>query len=193
MTLAERLKAAGFVTGGFVGAYVLDRRWGIGQGFDTYVDEFDAARAGTKSIAEIERRGDAVADRAVAWLKQVDAPRFFAWVHFYDPHTPYDPPEPFASRYVGRLYDGEIAFADAQVGRLIEELTRSHRLDRTIVIVAADHGESLGEHGESTHGFFVYESVIHVPLILRAPCAAIQGRRATQVVRTVDEIGRAHV
>lgn len=187
-TLAERLQLAGFVTGGFVGAYVLDRRWGIGQGFDTYVDEFDTARAGAKSIAAIERRGDAVADRAIAWLRDVGEKRFFAWVHLYDAHTPYDPPEPYASQYASRPYDGEVAFADAQVGRILAQLTADHRLERTVVLVAADHGESLGEHGESTHGFFVYDAVIHVPFVLRTPCASLAGARIRDVVRTVDAV-----
>jgi arylsulfatase A-like enzyme/predicted Zn-dependent protease len=185
-TLAERLKASGFRTGGFVGAYVLDRRWGIAQGFDTYVDEFDVARATGSASATVERPGNEVADRALAWLETAAAGRFFAWVHFYDAHSPYDPPEPYRSRFLDRPYAGEIAFADAQVGRLVEFLERRHLLSRTVVVVVGDHGESLGEHDESTHGFFVYRSVLRVPLVIRTPFDALQGTRFAATVRTVD-------
>jgi arylsulfatase A-like enzyme/Tfp pilus assembly protein PilF len=185
-TLAEELKAQGFKTGGFVGAYVLDRRWGIGQGFDTYFDEFDLAKVASSSLGEVERPADEVADRALAWLDSVKDSRFFAWVHFYDAHSPYAPPEPYRSRFADRPYVGEVAFVDAQVGRLRSFLEAQNLLDNTVVVILSDHGESLGDHGEETHGFFIYEPVIHVPLLIRAPYDALGGRRVGDLVRSID-------
>jgi len=185
-TLAERLKAAGFQTGGFVGAYVLDRRWGIAQGFDTYVDEFDAVNAQTGALASVERPGNEVADRALAWLDRAGSSRFFVWVHLYDAHSPYAPPEPYRSRFANDAYAGEIAFADAQVARLMQFLERRALLDKTVVASIGDHGESLGEHGESTHGFFVYQSVIEVPFAILSPSDGLRKRRVSNVVRGVD-------
>ncbi len=119
-TLARLLRARGFSTGAVVGAYVLDGKWGLNQGFDAYVDDFDlSTEEGGLSIASVQRRGDEVVDRALPWLEKVRDKRFFAWLHFYDPHTPYDPPEPFKTRYATHPYNGEIAFVDAQVGRVI--------------------------------------------------------------------------
>jgi len=184
-TLAERLAAAGFRTGGFVGAYVLDRRWGIAHGFDTYFDDFDLEKSAGKAAA-VERPANEVADRALAWLDTVASSRFFAWMHFYDAHSPYDPPEPYRTRFAGRPYAGEVAFADAQVGRLIGFLERRGLLERTIVALVGDHGESLGEHAERTHGFFVYSAVLRVPFAIAAPVDAAGGRRVGATVRTID-------
>ena len=186
VTLAERLKAAGLETGGFVGAYVLDHRWGINQGFDTYFDDFDLSKVKAMSLASIQRPANEVADHVIDWLNHTGDHRFFGWAHFYDAHTPYDPPEPFKSRYPGHPYVGEIAFVDSQVGRLIDWLEAHHRLDRTIVVVMGDHGESLGDHGEAAHGFFIYQSTIRVPFVIRAPFALTRGRRVADVVRSVD-------
>jgi len=185
-TLAERLKARGLKTGGFVGAYVLDRTWGIAQGFDTYFDNFDLSKYDAPSLAEVERPANEVADQALAWLETVKSSRFFGWVHFYDAHSPYAPPEPYRTRFTDRPYLGEIAFVDSQVARIRAFLEAEHLLDRTVVVVLGDHGESLGDHGESTHGFFVYESVLHVPLMILAPYDALRGRRVADVVRSVD-------
>jgi choline-sulfatase len=185
-TMAERLKAAGMNTGGFVGAYVLDRKWGIAQGFDRYVDDFDLSKFETPSLGEVERPANEVADRALEWLASVKASRFFAWLHFYDAHSPYTPPPEYRARYASQPYVGEIAFVDAQIGRVRAFLDEERLLDRTIVVVIGDHGESLGDHGESTHGFFVYQSVLQVPLVIRAPYEALRGRRVADLVRTVD-------
>jgi arylsulfatase A-like enzyme/Tfp pilus assembly protein PilF len=185
-TMAERLKSRGFRTGGFVGAYVLDHKWGVAQGFEKYFDNFDLSKYHTVSLSSVERRGNEVADRALEWLDSVSSSKFFAWVHFYDAHSPYDPPEPFKTRYSDRPYAGEIAFVDSQVGRLLSWLDVHQLLDKTIVVVIGDHGESLGDHGEGTHGFFVYESVLHVPLLIRAPYEAMRGRKVSDVVRSVD-------
>ena len=184
-TLAERLAAAGFRTGGFVGAYVLDRRWGIAHGFDTYADDFDLDKTSGAAPAGVERRANEVADRALAWLDTVQSNRFFAWVHFYDAHSPYDPPEPYRTRFASQPYEGEVAFADAQVGRLLAFLDERHLAAKTVVAVVGDHGESLGEHDESTHGFFVYGSVLRVPFVIASP---LNGRRDVRVGATVRAI-----
>jgi arylsulfatase A-like enzyme/Tfp pilus assembly protein PilF len=185
-TLAESLKAKGFATGAFVGAYVLDSKWGLDQGFDTYFDDFDLTKYRAISMGAIQRRGDAVVDRGLQWLEGNHRSRFFAWMHLYDPHTPYDPPEPYKSRYADRPYVGEIAYVDAQIGRVIRFLEDRALLDRTVIVVVGDHGESLNEHGEASHGFFIYDSVLRVPLIIRTPFSSMRGRRVTDVVRTTD-------
>ena len=185
-TLAERLQARGFATGGFVGAYVLDHKWGIAQGFQTYFDDFDLTKYQSLSLASVDRPGNEVADRALAWLDTVRSSRFFGWVHFYDAHSPYTPPEPFKSRYANRPYIGEIAFVDSQVGRLLAYLDDHDLARNTIVVVMGDHGESLGEHGEGTHGFFVYQATMHVPLLIRAPFDMMAGRRVSDTVRSID-------
>src|SRR6185436_4743048 len=112
--------------------------------------------------------------------------RFFAWLHFYDAHSPYAPPPEYRARFANQPYVGEIAFADAQIGRVRAFLEQEGLLDKTVIVVIADHGESLGDHGESTHGFFVYQSVLRVPLVIRAPYDALRGRRVADLVRTVD-------
>ncbi len=185
-TLAERLQSRGFATGGFVGAYVLDHKWGIAQGFQTYFDDFDLSKYQSLSLGSVDRPGNEVADKALAWLDTVSASRFFGWVHFYDAHSPYTPPEPFKSRYAGRPYIGEIAFVDSQVGRLVSYLDAHGLAKNTIVVVMGDHGESLGEHGEGTHGFFVYQATMHVPLVIRAPYDTMTGKRVADTVRSID-------
>lgn len=187
VTLAETLAEAGFQTGAAVGAYVLDHKWGLDQGFKTYLDDFDLTNVKAMSLASVRRPGNEVVDKALTWLAGVADQQFFAWVHLYDPHAPYEPPEPFRSQYAGHPYKGAVAFADAQVGRLLGFLRERGLYDRTIVVVIADHGESLGEHGEDTHGFFIYQSSMHVPLIVRAPFGALGGgRHVAEPVRSVD-------
>jgi arylsulfatase A-like enzyme/Tfp pilus assembly protein PilF len=185
-TMAERLKGAGIRTGGFVGAYVLDRKWGIAQGFDRYFDDFDLSKFDTPSLGEVERPASEVADHALEWLASVKSSRFFAWLHFYDAHSPYAPPAEYRARFPDQPYIGEIAFVDAQIGRVRAFLEQEGLLEKTIVVVIGDHGESLGDHGESTHGFFVYQSVLHVPLVVRAPYDALRRRRVADLVRTID-------
>jgi arylsulfatase A-like enzyme/Tfp pilus assembly protein PilF len=185
-TLAEVLKAEGFRTGAFIAAFVLDSKWGLDQGFDTYFDDFDTADRRGGSSASIQRPGNEVVDKALPWIDTVRADPFFAWIHLYDPHTPYDPPEPYKSRYAGHPYRGEVAFTDAQVGRVVEFLRERGLLDRTVIAVLGDHGESLGEHGENAHGFFIYEAATRVPFIIRAPSPAPAGRRVEDPVRVVD-------
>ena len=170
-TLARALADAGYRTGAFVGAYVLDRRFGLSGGFATYDDRVPRDPSGAARL-EAERRGDAVVSSALAWLSQPGAQPFFAWVHLYDPHAPYEPPQEFLARAAGSAtpgYDGEVAFADAQVGRLVDWLRTSKHDATTLVAVTGDHGEGLGDHGEATHGMLAYDSTLKVPLVVAAP------------------------
>ena len=185
-TLAEMLKAKGFATGGFIAAFVLDRKWGINQGFDEYFDDFDISERRGRSMGNIQRPGNEVVDKALPWIDSVKDKRFFAWIHLYDPHTPYDPPEPFKTEYTGHPYRGEVAFTDAQVGRVVAFLEERGLLDKTVIAVLGDHGESLGDHGEESHGFFIYEAVTHVPFIVRAPFAKTGARVVEDPVRIID-------
>jgi arylsulfatase A-like enzyme/Tfp pilus assembly protein PilF len=164
-TLAKVLRDHDYSTAAFLGAAVLDSRFGLNQGFETYFDHF----AFNRMDDLLKRPGDQVTDNALAWLKTNPRRPFFVWVHLYDAHYPYTPPEPFASRYPGRPYDGEIAFVDVQVGRLMAFLKESGAYAHALIVLAADHGEGLGEHGESTHGFFIYNSTLHVPLLIKIP------------------------
>ena len=172
-TLASTLKAAGYRTGAFVAAFVLDARFGLNTGFDVYDDRYESRAAGG-ALSVLERPADKVLDAAMSWIAgrgnagTAERP-WFAWVHLYDPHEPYDPPEPFRTRYASDPYSGEIAFADAQLGAALEQLTRSGHLAHTLVVVAADHGESRGDHQERTHGLFAYEATLRVPLVVWAP------------------------
>ncbi len=186
VTLAEHLQDSGFRTGAFVGAFVLDSKWGLDQGFERYADDFDLSKVRGMSVGSVQRPANEVVDLALPWLETVKNERFFAWLHFYDPHTPYAPPQPFAARYAGRPYEGEIAFTDAQLGRVVDFLQTRGLLDRTIIAVLADHGEGLGDHGEGTHGFFIYESATRTPFVIRAPFERTSARRVSDPVRTVD-------
>jgi arylsulfatase A-like enzyme/Flp pilus assembly protein TadD len=168
-TLASVLKQAGYATGAVVGSAVLDSRFGLNQGFDFYYDHFDFSRLDESNLEDMKRPGDAVADVALDWLGKNTGKKFFLWMHLYDPHQPYHPPESYAREYADHLYDGEIAFADEQVGRLVRYLKDKALYRNTLIVLSGDHGESLGEHGEKTHGFFIYNATMHVPLIIRLP------------------------
>ena len=189
-TLAERLSAEGYRTGAFVAAFVLDGRWGLSQGFQHYDDNFPMAADQKLDLARVQRPANAVADAALKWLGEDRTRPFFAWVHFYDAHVPYEPPEPFRSRFAGRgtsgAYDGEIAFADSQLNRLLQWLERNRLKDNTIVVIVGDHGEGLGDHGESEHGYYIYDYAVHVPLIVRLPGTSLKGVRVGAQVRTID-------
>ncbi len=188
LTLAEVLQSKGYRTGAFIGAYVLDSKWGINQGFDTYFDKFDLSESKAVSLGAIQRPGNEVVDQALPWIDQVKDQPFFAWVHLYDAHSPYRPPEPFATTYKAHPYNGEIAFADSQVARVLARLEALHVADRTVVMILGDHGESLGDHGEQSHGFFVYNSTTHVPFAIRAPGVTSSNgpRHVADPVRSVD-------
>jgi choline-sulfatase len=181
-TLAERLGQAGYATGAFVAAWVLESRWGLSQGFDRYSDRFDLSQYKVLSLGTVQKTGDEVMNDALAWLETVKRRKFFAWVHLYDPHAPYEPPEPYRSRYPDQPYLGEVAYTDHVVGRLVEWLNGNDLMGRTIVVVTGDHGESLAEHGESTHGYFIYDSTTRVPLVVRTPWG-LRGRSRTQVAQ----------
>ena len=188
-TLAERLSKEGYRTGAFIGAFVLDGRWGLKQGFEHYDDNFDLKPGEQLDLARVQRPGDKVVDAALKWLQETDTRPFFAWVHLYDPHTPYEPPEPWRSRLndsLSHLYDGEIAFADSQVGRLLNWLAAQGLEKRTIVVAVGDHGEGLGSHGEAEHGYFVYDYAVHVPFLVRLPLDGFRGIRVPAQVRTID-------
>ena len=179
-TLAELLKANGYATAGFVSSAVLARQYGLDQGFDIYHEGAEIRRGLQK-----ERTADATTMQAINWLVQRDLDKpFFLFVHFYDAHWPYEPPEPFASGDADP-YAGEIAFVDAAIGRLMDALKAAGVYDSSVVIVTADHGEMLGEHGEDEHGYYIYDSAIKVPLILKHPKQQT-GRRVDAIVGLVD-------
>jgi arylsulfatase A-like enzyme/Flp pilus assembly protein TadD len=165
-TLATLLRAAGYRTGAFIGGFPLDAQFGLNRGFDVY-DCRMTRGAGGGSFAFAERRGDEVVAAALAWWRQQPRgrPRFL-WVHLFDPHAPYDPPEPFRSRFAANLYLGEVAAADSFLAPLLGPLLDGRAAPQPFVVVTADHGESLGEHGELTHGLFAYEATLKVPLVL---------------------------
>jgi arylsulfatase A-like enzyme len=177
-TLAERLRDGGYATGAVVGSFVLAGKYGLDQGFAHYDDD-------TRSRGDpAERPASEVSDGALAWLSGAERP-FFLWVHYYDPHERYAPPEPFAASFAGRPYDGEIAYVDSELGRLLGALAARGELDDTLIAVTADHGESLGEHAELTHSHTLYDAVLAVPLVFRGPFVP-PGRVVEEVVRTVD-------
>jgi arylsulfatase A-like enzyme len=200
-TLATLLKGTGYRTAAFVGAFVLDRRFGLAQGFDTYDDQIPRDPDATERL-EAERPASAVVDRALAWLRtlpgesripnpesrvadsQSPIPNpFFVWIHLYDPHAPYDPPPEFRAR-TKTPYDGEIAYADSQIARVLDALRASAAIDRTLIVIAGDHGEALGAHGERTHGMLLYDSTLLVPLVIAAP--ASMGYRPTTIGEAVS-------
>lgn len=172
-TLAETLKDAGYDTAAFISAFVLDARFGLDQGFDRYDDTVSVPTAAPDAHFHKpihERSAGRVTDSAIEWLNNRSrSGPFFCWVHYFDPHSPYQPPPPYAAPFKNRPYDGEIAYMDAQIGRLLEAFQKHGRLDETVTVVVADHGESLGEHGESSHAKLIYESTMHVPLIVSCP------------------------
>jgi arylsulfatase A-like enzyme len=184
-TLAEILKQRGYQTGAFIGAYVLAASRGLNQGFDVYHDDFGSVSQ-LPGPGALRRAANEVADDAMTWIGNVGRRKFFAWLHFYDAHAPYQPVEPYKSMYATRPYDAQIAFMDAQVGRLVEFLRQHDVLERTMVVVIGDHGEGLGDHRENGHGVFVYDSVLRVPLIVRTPFSGLRGRIVDDVVRSVD-------
>ena len=178
-TLAGVLRRNGARTGAFVGSAVVDGRRGLAQGFDTYSD----GQHGNRN-PRLRRPANIVVDEATAWIAREPASPFFAWVHLYDAHAPYSLPEPYRTMYEDAPYLGAIAFMDAQLQRLLALLDERRLTDDTLVVVAADHGESLGDHGEDGHGIFVYQSTIHVPLIVRVP--GLAPARVHDLVRLVD-------
>ncbi|OGD11060.1 MAG: hypothetical protein A2Y86_02780 [Candidatus Aminicenantes bacterium RBG_13_62_12] len=181
LTLAEHLKSRGYATGAFVGAFPLDSRFGLTQGFDVYDDNYGTR--GASEFSYVERKAEEVVKKALSWLENRKSP-WFLWVHCFDPHQRYEPPEPFLTRYKDHPYNGEVAYVDHALAGLFDAL-RSKRLeDDTVVVLTADHGESLGEHGESTHGYFAYNATLWVPLIIAAP--GVKAGECRQAVCHVD-------
>jgi arylsulfatase A-like enzyme/Flp pilus assembly protein TadD len=182
-TIAQALKANGYDTGAIVSSYVLDRSWGLDRGFDLYYDVFKGSSFLENDPGLVERKAGPSVDEALKWLRKPRSKPFFLWLHLYDPHSGYNPPEPFLTRFSSAPYDGEIAYADSQLARVVTYLKQRGLYDRMLVILASDHGESLGEHGEKEHGFFVYDSTLHVPLIVKPPTAShIPPGRVTDAV-----------
>ena len=159
-TIAERLKQAGYGTSAYVSAFVLARRFGLARGFDRYDDAL--------AQGAVERSAKETTDRALASWQQTSVQPVFTWVHYFDPHAPYTPPEPFRTRYASSPYHGEVAAMDEQLGRLVQAFERSTPGPHAIIVVA-DHGEGLGDHGEALHGNLVYQSTMHVPLVVVGP------------------------
>ena len=190
------LEASGYRTGGFVGAFILGPEYGFAQGFGTFDASFAQFSSGAKLQAQ--RKASEVADAAIKWirppslassapeLRRAGQQPWFAWVHLYDAHAPYEPPPPFRARFAASPYDGEIAYVDSAIAAIVAALEQTGQLDRTIIAVVADHGEGLGDHGESEHGLFLYESVLHVPWILRLPGRESAGTVVKTQVRAID-------
>jgi len=185
-TVSQAFQQAGYATGAVVSAFVLDRSWGLARGFDFYDDAFSAETFEKKDVGLVDRRAGESVAHAIAWLKKTPRRPFFLWLHLYDPHSPYDPPEPYRTEYRSHLYDGEIAYADHELGNLMSWLKQNHLYDSSLIVALSDHGESLGEHGEDEHGFFVYNATVHVPLIVKPPAASgiAAGRRSEPVETT---------
>jgi len=182
--LAKVLRGAGYATGAAVSAYVLRPETGLNAGFDLY-DAGIPVRF-NDSLGLSQRPGGQTADAALAWVRTVKDKPFFLFLHLYEPHTPYAPPEPFAGRYPGRPYDGEIATADSIVGRVLAELKSLGIYDRAVILLLSDHGEGLGDHGEQDHGIFLYREALQVPMMLKLPEGRLAGTRVAQPAQIVD-------
>jgi arylsulfatase A-like enzyme/Flp pilus assembly protein TadD len=186
-TLATMLKKNGYATAAFVSAYVLDSVWGLNQGFDLYYDRFTPREFQGVNPGNVQRKAGETIGLVLDWLNRGVRKPYFLWVHLYDPHHDYNPPEPFHSRYASDLYGGEVAYADHELGRLIRALKQRGDYDSSLIVATSDHGEAFGEHGEYEHGFFVYSATTHIPLIVKPPSLTGKTvRRVPDLVTTVD-------
>ena len=185
-TLAEMLRGSGYPTAAFVSSLVLNSMWGLNRGFELYDDNMALDAQRERFLFLVQRRGDHTTDLLLDWLSHRDGRPFFAWLHLYDAHSPYSSTKAYRRRYPNRRYDAAIAFDDEQVGRVIDRLRALGRYDGTLIVLLSDHGESLGEHGEDEHGFFVYNATIHVPLIVKLPGETMRSTVVSQPVATVD-------
>jgi arylsulfatase A-like enzyme/tetratricopeptide (TPR) repeat protein len=183
-TLAETMKGHGYSTAAFVSSFSVDSRFGLGRGFDVYDDTFQSQLPLKGQNAE--RKAEETYARFSRWLDNIGQSRFFAWVHYYDPHLPYDPPSPFKEEFGGHPYDGEIAYMDQYVGAVLDRLREKGVLERTLVVVAGDHGEGLGDKVETGHGIFLYEETLRVPLIFYNPRIFPRSQVIESEVRLVD-------
>ena len=159
---------------------------GFDRGFDTYDADFHSRRQGENRYQSVERRAEVVIERAEGWLKQRPKGPFFLWVHLYDPHDPYDSPAPFKEQYSAKPYEGEVAYSDFAIGKLLASLRINGLYEGALIAVVADHGEAFGEHGERSHGFFLYDETLHVPLLIKLPGERLAGRRVESRARLVD-------
>jgi choline-sulfatase len=187
-TLAELLAKGGYRTAAFIGAVILDSKNlapGLDRGFEFY-DNFPELKATKSRWGRLERRGMEVEQHAESWLNAHTVGAHFVWVHFYDPHDPYEPPPPYSEVYKDRLYDGEIAYADSALGHFLAYLKKQGWYEGAMIVVVGDHGEGLGEHHEDTHGIFLYDSTTHVPLIVKLPKEREAGKTVDAQVRTTD-------
>ena len=189
-TVAELLSADGYNTAAFVAAFVLQEKFGFKQGFKVFDDDLSRAAADIDVLHQY-RDGQYVIDSALSWLERLetskDSSPFFCWVHLYDAHDPYiDHPKEFGDKFSDRRYDGELAYVDLQVGRLLEKLKSSGLGENTVIVVVGDHGESLGEHGEETHGYMLHDSTLRVPLLIASPDANTEPRRIQSPVTIVS-------
>jgi arylsulfatase A-like enzyme/cytochrome c-type biogenesis protein CcmH/NrfG len=182
----ELLRAKGYGTAAFIGAMVLDPGVGLARGFDRGFDTYDAGfhepYPGEDRYTSAERRGGEVVAHALSWLKVHPRGPFFMWLHLYDAHDPYEPPEPYKSKYAAAPYDGEIAYVDSEVGKFLTQLRAQGLYDGAVIAVMADHGESLGDHGEDFHGFFLYDETVHVPLVIKLPGETSTGKASTREI-----------
>ncbi|MEP6994760.1 MAG: sulfatase-like hydrolase/transferase [Acidobacteriota bacterium] len=184
-TLAAFLGAKGYATGAAVSAFALSHVTGIAEGFAYYEDGVESRRAG-ESLGQVQRAGGQTEELLAAWIDQQAGKPFLAFLHLYEPHSPYDPPEPFRSRYAARPYDGEIAAADAILGKFLDRLKAKGLYDASLIVFLSDHGEGLGDHGEDEHGIFIYREAIRVPLFVKLPGSARAGERIGRPVGLVD-------
>lgn len=187
--LPDLLHHHGYHTGAFLGAYILDPAGsapGFQRGFDVYDANFHQRKPGEDRYKSVERRAEDVANRALGWLSRHQQRPFFIWLHFYDAHDPYDPPEPFKTHYASFPYDGEIAYTDSIVGSLVEVLRKHGLYQNSVIAIAADHGEAFGEHGEERHGMFLYDETIHVPLLLKLSAGRLGGKRVEERVALAE-------
>ena len=187
VTLAEVLKANGYRTGAFIGAYVLAAHTGLNRGFDAYVADFEPAEGVSTDLRFEERRAADVIASSLSWIKRVPARQsFFAWIHLFDPHAPYAPPAPFSARYARNPYDGEVAYTDYALGNLFTYLKSANLYSDSLITMISDHGEGLGEHGEESHGLFLYDTTLRIPWILKAPGGRHAGRVLSHQVESTD-------
>lgn len=184
-TLAQIMQGNGYETAAFVGAFPLDSRFGLDNGFNVYDDLYGSKNV-VRDLSFVERRAEEVNNRAAEWIAQNKDKKFFVWVHYFDPHTPYEPPSPCSHTYAGREYDGEIAYTDTIIGELIKKLDQLQLTGHTLIILTSDHGEGLGDHDEITHGIFVYDSTLRVPLIFHNPKILPKNRVVNDQVGMID-------
>ena len=181
LTLAEYLKGKGYATGAFIGAFPLDSRFGLAQGFDVYDESYPSKSSNVFVFPE--RKAEKVIESAIDWIGKLDS-KWFTWIHIWDPHAPYLPPDSFLLRFKDDLYSGEVAYVDSELGKFFDYLEKSNLAENTLIVLTGDHGEALGEHGELTHGYFAYNSTLWVPLIIAGP--GIEQTRVDEYVSHTD-------